>query len=74
MMYPAQALGACQNCIKTRLGMREEYPSNIEDVKWSEWVESVCKDVECTSGILKADGAGCVARSYIKIELLLDTL
>ena len=54
--------------------MREEYPSNIEDVKWSEWVESVCKDVECTSGILKADGAGCVARSYIKIELLLDTL
>ena len=27
------------------------YPSNIEDVKWSEWVESVSKDVECTFGL-----------------------
>ena len=30
------------------------YPSNIEYVKWSEWVESVRKDVECTYGIRKA--------------------
>ena len=30
------------------------YPPTIQDVKWSEWLESIRKDVECTFGILKA--------------------
>ena len=30
------------------------YPSTIQDVEWSEWLERVRKDVECTFGILKA--------------------
>ena len=30
------------------------WPLFLKDVKWSEWLESCRKDVECTFGILKA--------------------
>ena len=30
-----------------------KYPLNEEDTKWSKWLESVRKDVECFFGILK---------------------
>jgi hypothetical protein len=27
--------------------------SNRDEAQWSQWLESMCKDVECTFGILK---------------------
>ena len=27
--------------------------SNVDEIRWSKWLESMCKDVKCTFGILK---------------------
>ena len=27
--------------------------SNVDEIRWSKWLESMCKDFECTFGILK---------------------
>ena len=27
--------------------------NNIDEIRWSKWLEFMCKDVECTFGILK---------------------
>jgi hypothetical protein len=30
--------------------------NNIDEIRWSKWLESMRKDVECTFGILKGNG------------------
>ncbi len=27
--------------------------NDVDEIRWSKWLESMCKDVECTFGILK---------------------
>ena len=30
--------------------------SNVDEIRWSRWLKSMRKDVECTFGILNLDG------------------
>jgi len=40
--------------------------SNIDEIRWSKWLESMWKDVECTFGILK--GRWHILKSGIRLE------
>jgi hypothetical protein len=40
--------------------------SNIDEIRWSKWLESMRKDVECTFGILK--GRWRILKSGIRLE------
>ena len=34
--------------------------NDINEIRWSKWLDSMCKDVECTFGILKGKMLGIV--------------
>ena len=40
--------------------------SDIDEIRWSKWLESMHKDVKCTFGILK--GTWCILKSGIQLQ------
>ena len=42
--------------------------NNIDEIRWSKWLEFMCKDVECTFGILK--GRWRILKSGVRIKQL----
>ena len=38
----------------------------MDEIRWSKWLESMRKDVECTFGILK--GGWCILKSGIRLQ------